>query len=380
MKICAVSGLGSVWSNYAPDVLEGNHAIGGGEASLLRCVQHLASFGHSVTAFIPLAGPSGQVYRGVTFRPLAEAYRSLLLDGYDVLCSWSDVQAILVCPPATRRVYVQQLNDMPQALAFWRAVDAIVPASATHGRFLSQFAPQGASVLYAPLYGGVLPELWKNALPWAQRKPVVSWWSSPDRGLHHLLGIWPVVKKAVPAAELRIAYHMWRYVDGSRDFFGAPEVAYRSRVLEQNFFAAQRAGGVNVLGPISRKALAVHQGETKVWAFTFDPMVQTEGLSVSMGEAISSGTWPIARSDDALHEVYDGYVQWVDSPIPDDAWRGRFSDAIIHALRADVNPYGARAAEFARSFTWEAAARNLERACKAAPKRPDHPLGFSQGM
>lgn len=382
MKIAVLSGLGSVWGRYSPDVLDrdSGYTVGGGEASMLRTSFGLAAFGHEVTAFVPLAGGEDCIYKGVTFRPLAEAYKALLSGAYDVLCSWSDVKAIMVCPPSTKRVYVQQLNDMPEHLAFWRAVDVIVPASATHGRYLAQFAPHGASIISQPLYGGVLPELWKGALAWPLRKPVVSWWSSPDRGLHHLLGIWPRIRAAVPEAELRIAYHMWRYIDGSRDFFGAPEIAYRSRTLEANFFAAQRAGGVNVLGPISRTVLAVHQGETKVLAQMLDPMVPTEGLGVSVSEGIAAGCWCIVRPEDAFREVYDGYVQWVPTDVVDDVWRGRFADAVIHALKSDVNPYESRAADFARSFTWEQASRALERACKAAPKRPDHVEGFGQGM
>lgn len=393
MKIAVVSGLGSVWGPYRPNVLDvdsGSSAsgstVGGGEAAMLRTSFGLAALGHEVDAFIPLAKMSGAYgdesdeYNGVRFRHLNDAYRALFTEPFDALCSWSDVKAIVLAPPAMRRVYVQQLNDMPEHVAFWRAVDAIVPASATHGRYLSQFAPSGASVLYQPLYGGVMPALYKDALAWPMRKPVVSWWSSPDRGLHHLLAIWPRIRAEVPYAELRIAYHMWRYIDGTRTMFHAPELPYRARTLETNFFAAQRAGGVHVLGPISRTALAVHQGETKVLAQMLDPMVPTEGLGVSVSEGIAAGCWCVVRSDDAFREVYDGYVQWVDTSVPDDSWRARFAAAVVHALKSTVNPYEARAAEFARSFTWEQAARALERACQAAPKRPDHKLGFGQSM
>ena len=233
---------------------------------------------------------------------------------------------------------------------------------------------------YVPLYGGVIPELWKDAPAWPLRKRVVSWWSSPDRGLHHLLSIWPRVRREVPDAELRVAYHAYRFIDGMRDELMFGEGAWRARSLEASLRAARRAGGVTILGPIGRRALAKHQGETKVLAQMLDPIVPTEGLGVAVSEGIAAGCWPIVRPDDAFREVYDGFVQWVPSAICDDAWRDRFVDAIIHALRADVNPYEARSKEFCRLFTWEVAGRALERACQLPVTRPDQEFGRYQGM
>ena len=382
MKIIVTSGLGQVWGTYLPSRLDlGEEALGGGEAAMLRTAFQLAAFGHEVDVFIPLAGPP-TTYRNCRFFHLREFYDALFsaTEPYDVLCSWSDAKAIQYCPSQTRRVFVQQLNDMPLELAFWRNVDVIVPASATHGRFLARWQPQGASVAYVPLYGGVLPELWKDAPSWPLRRNVVSWWSSPDRGLHHLLTIWPRIKKEVPDAELRVAYHAYRFIDGMRDELMFGEGAWRARILESALSSARKAGGVVVLGPIGRKNLARHQGETKVLGQMLDPICPTEGLGVAVSESIAAGCWTIVRPDDAFKEVYDGFVQWVPSAICDDAWRQRFCDAIVHALRADVNPYNARTAEFCRLFTWEAAGRALERACQIPVTRPDQEFGRYQGM
>lgn len=380
MKILVASGLGAVWGPYHPSRLDrGEEALGGGEAALLRTAFELAGFGHEVDAFIPLAGPPTD-YRGVHFRNLRDVYTALFTGGYDALCSWSDARIIQYCPSTTRRIFVQQLNDMPLELPFWRAVDVIVPASATHGRYLARWQPPGASVAYVPLYGGVVPSLWADAKPWAERAPVVSWWSSPDRGLHHLLTIWPTVKKAVPAAELRVAYHAYRFIDGMRDELQYGEVAWRARILEAALTTARKAGGVNILGPIGRRALAVHQGETKVLAQMLDTVVPTEGLGVAVSEGIAAGCWTIVRPDDAFREVYDGFVQWVEAPICDATWRARFADAVIGALQSDENPYARRREEFTRLFTWEAAGRALERACQIAVNRPDVEMGRYQGM
>mgnify|MGYP001600423399 FL=1 len=380
MKIAVISGMGAVWGAYDVRCLfeDGKGTVGGGEAAMLHTSFQLAAFEHGVTVFYP---GSVDHYRGVSFRPLPEAYPSLLADNYDAVCSWSDFHAIRIGPPHTRRVFVQQLNNMPDpGDVFWRNVDVIVPASATHGRFLAKTQTYGASVAYMPLYGGVTPQLYADARPFWKRKPVVSWWSSPDRGLHHLLMMWPVIRREIPQAELRIAYHTHRFIEDTRSLFKHGEVAWRARELEGALKLAQAAGGVYVLGAIPRKVLAKHQGETKVWAFPFDSICSTEGLCVSASEAIVAGCWPIVRPDDALREVYDGYVQWVPSMVCDDAWRGRFCGAIIAALRATANPYAAKATQFATNFTWPLAAKQLERACQAAITRVDWGDGPWQGM
>mgnify|MGYP001587663528 FL=1 len=380
MKIAVGSGLGTVWSTYDPRCLDEDlgHTVAGGEGAMLRTSFALAERGHDVEVFAPTKGPTS--YRGVRFRPLLDAHLAILTEPFDALCSWSDAAAIRCAPPTVRRIFVQQLNDMPQDLVFWRNVDVIVPASATHGRFLAQWQPKDSVVGWVPLYGGVLPALWADALAWPLRKPVVSWWSSPDRGLHHLLAMWPRIRSEVPSAELRIAYHVERFIRDARELLSYGETPWRARILNSLLQAAKRAGGVQVLGAIPRKQLARHQGETKVWAFPFDSICSTEGLSVAMAEAIACGSWPIARPDDALLEVYGPYAQWIPAGVCDDAWRTRFADAVIHALKADVNPYEAKAADFVRGFTWEQSARNLERACSMQLKRPDVLEGIYAGM
>lgn len=366
MRLLVCSGLGNVWGSFRPDVLDTpGQALGGGEAAMLRTSFGMAERGHEVEAFVPLKGDV-TTHRSVTFRHLRDAYDALLTGRYDALLSWSDKDAIRLCPLGTKAIFVQQLNDLPDDILFWRKVDVIVPASASHGRYLMSSQPKEALCGWVPLYGGVLPHLYERALPWHLRKPVVSWWSSPDRGLHHLLLMWPTIREHVPNAELRIAYHMERYINDTREAFLYGEMAWRARALEQAAEAAKRAGGVKVLGPISRVELAAHQRETKVWAFPFEPVTPTEGLSVSMGESIACGAWPIARPADALPEVYGDCVQWVDATICDDAWRARFAKAVIDALKSEKNPYAWKGKRFATEFTWEAATRNLERACQMA--------------
>lgn len=368
MRVIYVSGLGAVWGSYKPDVLDraDRGTVGGGEAAMLETAFGLAARGHSVTVFYPGDAAS---HRGVSFQPLRDWPTALAQGGFDALVSWSDEQAIRVCPPSTRRVYAQQLNNMPADDAFWRAVDVIVPASVSHGRFLASVSPPGIDVAWQPLYGGVRISRYENAMPWEERANVVGYWSSPDRGLHHLFAIWPKIRHVVADAELRVAYHFERWMRSTRHLLNYGEIAWRARILETAYRTAKRAGGVRILGALSRPALAQYQSTTKVWAYPFDPFVWTEGLAVAMSEALAAGCYAVARPDDALFEVYDGLADWVPSERCDAEWEDRFADAVIKALRANRNPHQYAQLNWAKDFTWARASERLEMALRAAPQR-----------
>lgn len=371
MKVLVCSGLGQVWGEYTPDILfqtrDDKRTVGGGEAAFLETSFGLAALGHTVTVFYP--GKAAE-YLGVMFRPLGEAYEALSSEDFDAVISWSDPQAIRVAPKRMRRIYAQQLNDMPEDVPFWRNLDALVPASAIHGRFLMSIAPKGAEVTVIPLYGGVRKERYANALPWSERKPIVSYWSSPDRGLHNLLLMWPEIRAAVPGSILRIFYHLDRFIDGTKTVLhrsSFSDLPWRARIMEK--LTRPCPPDIEIYGAIGRVALAKHQGETKIWAFPFDPVYFTEGLCASAGEAIAAGCWPIARPADALPEVYGNAIQWIHGGVVDSAHRERFANAIIHALRfsGKEHPYTKRGQEFIESFTWMNASLRLQSALYAAP-------------
>lgn len=354
--------MGSVWGAYSPRVIDEDtgKTVAGGEAAFLETAFALAARGHEVHAFYP--GKEDE-YRGVRFFPLTALYPAVFDSSFSAVVSWSDERVLRVVSPSVRRIFVQQLNDLPSSKEFWRAVDVIMPASATHGRYLSRFAPPGADVSWVPLYAGVRPERFASQPPYHRRPPQVGWWSSPDRGLHHLLLLWPQVKAAVPDARLIVGYHLWRVIESARNYYRAGEIAWRARLLEQLLHSG--LPDVEFLGAIPRVELAKHQVQTRVQAFTFDPVFFTEGLSQAMSDGVAAGCHVIARPEDALPEVYGPYVEWVDASICDDAWRARFAGRIVAALQAHqhpLDPLGTKRQEFVQRFTWSACAVQVERA------------------
>lgn len=363
MKIGVVSGMGAVWGAYSPDVLdrEDRGTVGGGEAAMLQTAFGLAAHGHDVTVYYPGAVAS---YRGVTFEPFGRQHMDIAGRRFEAVISWSDHRILMCAPKGVRRVYSQQLNDLPTWPQFWKSVDVVVAASPNHAEFLRRaFMPEWATdVRWGALYFGLQPERYAAQKPLAERDPVVSYWSSPDRGLHHLLLVWPTILDAVPEAQLRIFYHLDRFRDSIRGMYRYGEIAWRGAMLDE--LVARGMPGVQILGPQPRLVLARHQAETKVWAMPFDPVCYTEGACVSAGEAITAGCYPIARPDDALPSVYGDAIRWVPAEVCDDRFRARFAAAVIEGLRAEEAPNAEARRKVVETYTWERATCALEDALR----------------
>lgn len=287
MKIGIVSGMGAVWGAYSPDVLdrEDRGTVGGGEAAMLNTAFGLAAKGHDVSLYYPGLETS---YRGVKFLRFGGEQLDIASGRYEAVVSWSDHRILMCAPKGVRRVYSQQLNDLPAWPQFWRNVDVILAASPNHAEFLrGAFMPSWATdVKWGALYFGLQPERYTAQKPLGERDPVVSYWSSPDRGLHHLLMAWPTILEAVPDAQLRIFYHLNRFRDSIRGIWRYGEITWRGGMLDE--LIARRMSGVQIMGPQPRLVLARHQMETKVWAMPFDPVAYTEGACSPPGTLITT--------------------------------------------------------------------------------------------
>ena len=368
MRLVYVSGMGQVWGAYSPEVLDRPDAgtVGGGEAAMLESAFALAKRGHALMMFYP--GDRAE-YRGVSFRPLRDAYRYVSGGDYDTLLTWSDSVAIRLAPSNVGRVFVQQLNNPPQGLTAWLATDVLVGASATHVHYLFdsvnlEWAGRHVPILMA-MPSGYRPERYVEAPPLADRGPVVGYWSSPDRGLHHLLSIWPAIRRAVPEATLRIFYHLQRFIKSARDDSMAGEIQWRAKILDR--LTHPLPEGATDYGPIGRIELARHQMETRVHAYPCDPIFFTEGFGVAILEGLAAGCHVVARPVDAFPEVYGAEaVTWVPGGVCDEAWLGGYTTAVIDALKAPRRNEGAVAAVLDRYKRWEATAAALEGAIGAA--------------
>ena len=369
MKILYLVGFSDWWGAYPPDVLdrETGKTVGGGEAGALNTAFQLAARGHEVT-YLSVATPG--VYRGVTFQNLSEFHRVYNEAGpWDVAIAWSVMYHFTAISRDIATLFVQQLNDLAYPWGWWNNVDVLVSPSETHAKAMGCYIPPGVSLAQHAVGNGVNLDLF----PWPPTPPKdrpmqVGWWSSPDRGLHHLLRAWPRIKARVPDARLSIFYQIRKYIEQAPSWGGRATLI--GRVLERLLLATESLG-VEVIDQIPRRALAAHQRATRVQAYPCDPEGFTEGFATSIAEALAAGCLPITRRVDALPELWDGVVHWIDRhPTEQEAFIEELADKVVYGLTEWAeNPTSPTLDEMrarATTWTWEAVGAQMEIAIEKA--------------
>ena len=140
-------------------------------------------------------------------------------------------------------------------------------------------------------------------------KPVpgrVIYHTSPDRGLSRLLGMWPEIRARVPHATL----HVVGDVRGACTFAG-PERSVRGRraaELAANLVKAEQAGGVVLLGRLTRADLLRELSEASCFAFPADVSAPCETWSISVHECLYIGVPVVLDPVDALGSLWGGHT------------------------------------------------------------------------
>jgi glycosyltransferase involved in cell wall biosynthesis len=169
---------------------------------------------------------------------------------------------------------------------------------------------------------------------WLPRRPhTMAWISSPDRGLHRLLELWPRIRAAVPTASLRIYYRIDPWLDlwaGRGDDSAmvdrADYIAQVLRVLGRN-----GENGITVVGPVSWRQFATELSQTAVVPYTYDPIDPwSELFCIAAVDACAAGAVPILSDLDVLGENFGGVAEIIHGRPGDrkDAWEA----AIVRAL------------------------------------------------
>ena len=360
MRIAQINGMGKVWGNFKPSVLDDPSAtVGGGEASLLPASFGPSYLGHEVSCYVPREGPE-TVYKGVRFVPLQRKMEAI--DNADAIVGWNDHRILIETAkarPGIRRVFSQQLNHLSTDRAFWNATEVIISPAKMHAEYLvASFAPPGAPFRFVLMPSGIDTYRYVDQKPWIDRGNVVSYWSSPDRGLHHLLLAWSKISTAVFNADLRVFYHLAKFAMQPPNWTDG-EVTWRSRVL----YSLMHKMNFTAPGAVARSVLARHQMETRVMAYPFDPIMFTESFATSIGEGIAAGCRVVARPADALYEIWGDSVRWVEADVCDDDFRSRFADAVISALQDPEWPEEAVGKTIVAKYNWITASKQVEKAC-----------------
>lgn len=148
--------------------------------------------------------------------------------------------------------------------------------------------------------------------------------SSYDRGLEHLLKMWPDILKEVPDAQLRIFYG-WELFD--LGYTDNPErMAWKEKM---NKLMDQK--GITHLGRISHGACEEEMKNAGIWAY---PTHFGEISCITAMRAQANGAFPVVIGYAALKETVKFGVK-IDGDIYEPETQEAFKKALIHAL---LNP------------------------------------------
>lgn len=274
----------------------------------------------------------------------------------DAYISLNEPEHLKRAPKDKLRVCWQQLGDFPgnQDPNFDSYVDRYVALSPRHMEYIIGSSSEG------PLHTS--PDKWTwipNSInvehfegAGAARRPFsMAWCSSPDRGLHRLLEMFPEIRERVPEATLDVYYRFDPWYQIAKDL--QDPIGDRARYINECFNRLGRNGenGVKLWGPIPNVTMAKRLMETVALPYTCDCLRFTETFSVSIMDACAAGCVPIISDEDAIGQVFKDAALVI--PGKPGSKRKEWIDSIVQVLTDEPwrKLVGEKAQKFARNFS-----------------------------
>lgn len=361
MRVLTVSCFSPVWGRYPVDVLdlEKGPTVGGGEEAFLRTAVGLKALGHEVLAYH--CGESG-TWRGVEFRGTEKPlYPVIVGEQWDAVCAWSGIRPLEYARPGVKRLLFQQLNDLFM-LGDWNAVDCIVSPSRDHARALKAWGWPGRQ---AVVHNGIDPLLYEDAPAWDDRPLHVGYWSSPDRGLHHLLRAWPYVIAKEPSAHLHVFYEVKRYL-ALINMLPANFYGERGQTVGRLVLDHLNDPTVTFHGAVPRRKLAQTQKQCRVHCYPYETFGYCEGFAISVANGLAAGCTVMSTPKDALPSLYGDAVHWLPKNCTDLDYPEWLAEQVVLGLWDELEQQDAvraRGPKVAARYTWDEAATQMEAVC-----------------
>jgi glycosyltransferase involved in cell wall biosynthesis len=327
------------WSSATPD----EQGIGGSETAVVEITRRLQKDGFQVSVFNSCGIDEGK-QDGVLYVDHRRWRPDLKTDTH---VSWrSPHPDIARIEAETKWLWMHDLNkrdDLTEENT--HEYQRIFGVSQFHADYLARVYPFMAGRTSA-LPNGVNLDRFDLEV---EREPFkVIYTSSPDRGLIHLLDMWPQILATEPEAELHIFYG-WDNIDRLIEMGDQSMVAYKELCLLKG-----KQHGINWRGRVSQGELAREFLSAQVWAY---PTSFVETFCVGAVEAMAADCYITTSGVGNLPYVV-GDAGWV---IPGHAgsttYRKRFMGLVLAGL-IDVevrNKFKGMGPEQAKQWTWDEA-------------------------
>lgn len=280
-------------------------ALTGSESSFFNLARGLSELGHSVDVFCDVEKPLEHCERlsGASVQHIDNDPG----DFYDAYVSLNEPDQFRRLPRDVKglRIVQQQLNDFPYCMeGFDDFVDIYAFLAPVHRDHLLNVTPQIQKKKAWWIPNSINPEISAKFAGLPKVPYSMAWCSSPDRGLHRLLEIWPYIRKELPEATLKIFYRFEPWYESFKDHH--TPIGARARYIGECLDRLGRDGenGVTLVGAVPNVKLAEELARTQILPYTCDCITFTEGFSVSIMDACAAGAVPIITDTDAIGDIY----------------------------------------------------------------------------
>ena len=326
----------------------------GSENTAIGYAIGLAAFGHDVTMYTNVV--ENVALGSVQFRHDQE-WAPEHADAFDGVVAFMNAAPLMdIASTKPLRIFNMQCGDFGGQPVGWEDhVDLLCALSHKHAQEMRPTTPL-PDEKWRVMYNGVDLEAFKPAMKIPGR---CIWASSHDRGLHHVLEIWPQVKAAIPHAELHVFYD----IQGLERFakMGPTDVPFlqelqRRSIYELEMLVRLKGHGVFLRGSVSREQMRREMGQAEVLAYPCDPVRFTETFGVTVLEAMAAECVPVLCFADAFPELWESRgcpgVAW---PYDRDAYLAKLLE-VLGAPQKHAKPLRDKAADFA----WTGLVEKLE--------------------
>ena len=308
---------GPGFTPWSPRKLEnpGKSFLGGSEEAVIYMARELARLGWRVTVFGDPGDDAGE-YSGVMWLPYYEFNPH---DSFNILIGWRDVRFFDGNYKAEQTYLWAHDVLNPQEFTKERLdkITKVIVLSKAH-RKTAPNIPDDKIMLSSNGFFEHFPKIKpKNNPKWC------IWTSSYDRGLQHLLKIWPDVVKAVPDAQLHIFYG-WQLFD--KFYHDNPErMAWKAKMEEM-----MQAKGIVHHGRVSQPEIEKWYKKCGIFAY---PSHFYEINCISAFKAELWGAVPVTTNYAALDETVQFGVK-IKGDIYEPAVLEEYKKALIKALKS----------------------------------------------
>lgn len=296
--------------------------IGGSEAAVIYQARELTKLGYKVTVFGDPQDEAGE-YEGVTYKQWHDLNTK---DTFNILILWRSI-GIVDANLYAKQTYLW-MHDVPncsdlteQRLA---KINKIFVLSQYH-RSLFKMAKNGDFVdipddKFFITRNGI--ELYFPKENLARDPYRMIYASSYDRGLAHLLALWPEIKKEVPKANLRVFYG-WNMFDVIAQ--NNPERAH----WKQKMIQMMKQEGIEECGRVGHEELAQEFSKSGIFAYPCD--FQEISCQNAM-QAQVYGAIPVVTDYSALKETVQ-FGKKVDTDVTSMEGKEVYVKELISALK-----------------------------------------------